>query len=243
MIYGYKSIPAKFEDVDTRSGIVKGYFNTFDVKDSDGDITRKGAFLKSIQENGPKSAHPRIKYFLNHDPLQVPGVIKELDEDNVGLLYVAHTGTHDLGVDYLKMVESGIITEHSIGYQNVKGGQKMTAEGNNLLQVKLKEGSGLTAWGANQFTPITVHGKSETKEQLTERLQKRIGLVEKFCRNTDATDETIQTLLIEIKQMSQYILDLSSTPAVEQTPEPQKNDAIGLLLLKTKIINNSIKSI
>jgi len=243
MIYGYKSIPAKFEDVDVKSGMVKGYFNTFNVKDSDGDITRKGVFLKSIQENGPKSAHPRIKYFYNHDPLQVPGVIKELEEDSVGLLYLAHTGTHKLGVDYLKMVESGIITEHSIGYQNVKGGQKMTSEGNNLLQVILREGSGLSAWGANQYTPITAFGKGETKEQTTERIKSRIGLVEKFCRDTDASDETIQSLLIEIKQMGQYIIDLSSTPAAD-APEPQKNDSgLALLLLKTKIINNSIKSI
>lgn len=198
---------------------VSGYFSTFDILDSDGDIGRKGMFKKTVEQLGPKSSHPRIKHLIDHDISQVPGVIRELGEDNIGLAYVSAIGTHDLGVDFLKMAESGIITEHSYGYRTVR--QQKTAAGNELLEVKLWEGSSMKSWGANAYTPITGI-KGETKEALLERVDRRVKCLEKFCRNTDATDETIELLLLEVKQLNQCIIDLtSSTPAAEEAPEPQ----------------------
>jgi hypothetical protein len=85
------------------------------------------------------------------------------------------------------------------------------------------EGSSLKAWGANQYTPLTGI-KSEIK---AEQIAQRIKRMEAFCRNTDATDECIEGLLIEIKQLSQLLIDsLTASPcttqAAEKALEPEK---------------------
>ena len=53
-IYTTKFISAEIKDIDTKQGIVAGYFANFNTLDSDGDIIRKGAFNQSIQEWFPK---------------------------------------------------------------------------------------------------------------------------------------------------------------------------------------------
>jgi len=64
--YSYKdssvsdSLRLQIKDVDGRKGIVTGYFSDFNSIDSDGDIIKPGAFTKSISQNGPSSAKPRI---------------------------------------------------------------------------------------------------------------------------------------------------------------------------------------
>lgn len=220
-IYQYKHLSFELKDIDNKEGIVKGYFSAFNAKDSDGDIIVPGAFQKSIDERGPKSTQPRIKWFLDHDPTQVPGVLLELKEDNYGLAYVGKAGTHALGRDFLKMAESGIITEHSHGFRTVKEEKKSDA--NYMYELFLMEGSSLKAWGANQYTPLT-GVKSEIKAQ---QIADRIKRLESFCRNTDATDECIEGLLIEIKQLSQLLItslttSSSTTQAAEKALEPEK---------------------
>jgi len=49
--------------------------------------------------------------------------------------------------------------------------------------------------------------------------------IEKFCKNTDATDETIEMLLLHSKQLSQYIIDLKAIQPVVTT-EPDLIEAI-----------------
>jgi HK97 family phage prohead protease len=198
-----------------------------------------GAFTKTIMENGPMSGQPRIKHLMNHSVNMPIGKLITLKEDSDGLPYESQIGTHTLGKDFLKMVESGLITEHSIGYRVMKKNQLQDYEDYNknpaggwfaLTEVKLYEGSSLTAWGANPLTPIT--GLKGDINQIIER-QKAI---EKFCRNTDASDELIELLLIHSKQQSQQILDLQkATKPVDTTlPETDLKDAF-------TIFKNSLK--
>ena len=215
-IYSYKdftiSDPIEFKDVDGRKGIVTGYFANFDSLDSDGDVIVKGAFSKTISATGPQSAKPRIKHLLNHDPSQPLGVIQVLKEDNKGLYYESKLGSHSLGNDFIKMVESGLVTEHSIGYQVKQFNQKTSWEDyktgdvrRELTELKLWEGSSLTAWGANENTPLT-----GLKSVEINKLINQAEAVEKFCRDSKATDETIETLLIYNKQLLQTITELTS---------------------------------
>ena len=228
-IYGCKdfSFGSSIKDVDGKKGIVTGYFSAFNNVDGDGDIIRKGAFAKTIKENGPKSSQPRIKHLMNHDVSLPVAKILDLREDETGLAYESQAGTHTLGQDFVKMAESGIITEHSIGFRTLKRNQLQDYEGYQknpskgwyeITEVKLFEGSSLTAWGANPLTPITSLKSFHTVETLAER-QKQI---EKFCRSTDASDETIELLLIHAKQLSQYIIEM-------QTTEPPTNTLPGVL--------------
>ncbi len=227
-IYGYKnlSLGASFKDADVKKGIVTGYFSKFDNVDSDGDIIRKGAFKKTIAEQGPGSTQPRIKHLMNHNVSQPLGKIMDLKEDATGLAYESQIGTHSLGQDFIKMVESGLITEHSIGFRTIKRNQLQEYQGymknpakgwHELTELHLMEGSSLTAWGANALTPIT--GLKGIAEIDTIAAQQKA--IEKFCKDSTATDETIEMLLLHSKQLSQYIIDLkASQPG--KTTDPGK---------------------
>ena len=219
-IYLYKAghIGASIKDVDGKKGIVTGYFSAFNNVDSDGDIIRKGAFTKSIQEWGPQSATPRIKHLMNHNSSQPLGKITMLQEDIKGLAYESHVGTHTLGSDFVKMVESGLITEHSIGFRTMKRNQLQDYEEYvknpdkgwyELTDIKLYEGSSLTAWGSNPNTPLTGM-KGMKMEDVIQGYVNRQKSIEKFCANTTASDETIELLLIENKQLTQVIITLTA---------------------------------
>lgn len=202
-----------FKDVDGKKGIVTGYFADFDSIDSDGDIIRKGAFTRSISDLGPKSRKPRIKHLLNHDISQPLGVLVELKEDERGLYYESKLGTHSLGEDFIKMVESGLVTEHSIGFKTMKYNQlkpwnewKEGEAARELTDLKLYEGSSLTAWGANKNTPIM----GMKAEQKIIAVNNRIDLLIKAMRGGTFTDETFDLLEIELRQLQQVIIDLST---------------------------------
>ncbi|CAB4140131.1 COG3740 Phage head maturation protease [uncultured Caudovirales phage] len=220
-VYQIKNSNLILKDVDTKEGIVSGYFSAFGNKDSDGDILMPGAFARSINNNGPKSQSPRIKHLLNHNPSQPLGVLMELKEDEFGLAYTSRIGTHTLGQDFVKMAESGLITEHSIGFQVLKWEKDEAQQATKFTEVKLWEGSSLTAWGANELTPLTsVKGTVDA-----EQLEQKIAAIEKFCKHTDASDETIQALLIQIKQMQQMLIDATTPPAVEAQDSDIKKQA------------------
>ena len=93
----YKQSPmGELLDADEKAGIVKGYASTFGNKDSDNDIINKGAYKKTIEENGK-----RIKYIYQHDMDKPLGVIKMLEEDNKGLMFEAKIANTTLGKDVI----------------------------------------------------------------------------------------------------------------------------------------------
>lgn len=223
-IYQYGSgISFELKDIDLKSRVTIGAFTRYNVKDADGDIGRKGMFKKSWAENGPDSDRPRIKHFIDHDITLPVGRISRLWEDDDWAYYESHTGTHALGDDYLKMAESGIITEHSYGYKRLR--EKKTREGNELLEVRHWEISSMRSWGANEFTPLISMSKGLDNEILLQKLLTRTNAVEKFCRNSTATDETIEFMLIEYKQLQQLLIDLTktSTQPEEKSTEPDSD--------------------
>lgn len=215
-------LSAEIMDLSVKQGLVTGYFSKFNNVDSDGDIIRPGAFTKTIRENGPQSSLPRIKHLMNHDPSLPLGVLKSLTEDSYGLLYESQIGSHEGGEDFIKMVESGLITEHSIGFKIIKRNQIQSYENYlknpsagqyEITEIKLFEGSSLTAWGANPLTPITSLKSINDIDLFVAKHE----AIEKFCRNTTATDETIQMLLLHNKQLAQLVIDMKNNT------EPLKN--------------------
>ena len=227
-LFSYKNNfkPALIKSVDGKKGIVTGYFSAFNNVDADGDIIRPGAFTKTIAEKGPNSAQPRIKHLFNHNTSQPLGVLMTLSEDSTGLAYESQIGTHTLGQDFVKMVESNLITEHSIGFRTIKKNQLQDYEGYmknpsagwfEIKEIELWEGSSLTSWGANQNTPLTSL-KTKGQKEIVADLIVRQKNIEKFCRNTTASDETIELLLIECKQLTQIILEKSTMPDMVECP-------------------------
>ena len=232
------SLRLQIKDVDGKKGIVTGYFSDFNSIDSDGDIIKPGAFQKSISQNGPQSAKPRIKHLLNHDSSKPLGVLEVLKEDTKGLYYESRLGTHSLGVDFIKMVDSGLISEHSIGFQTVKYNQlkpwnewKQGEAARELTELKLYEGSSLTAWGANMNTPLT----GLKTEQKVRKINDRIDILIKSLRDGTFSDETFDLLEIELKQMQQAMIDLTTEP--EQTTQPDEEKAVADIKQFLKTLN------
>jgi len=188
-----KGINEGFQDTDLKQGIVSGYFAIFGNKDLDGDIIEQGAFTKTIQERGPLGKK-LIKFLIDHDKTKVPGVITELYEDQKGLKYSMKAGSHILGKDFLNMVESGIINQHSFAFSVPKDKQyfDQSRKANIIKEVMMFEGSAVQFLGAN---PETTYIESKSfADYLT--------TLEKFIRTSDASDECIQSiesLLIKLK--------------------------------------------
>ncbi len=244
-LYKNANLPAAIKDVNGKKGVVSGYFSSFGTVDACGDIVRKGAFAKSIMEWGPSSTTPRIKHLQNHNSSQPLGKIIALTEDTKGLSYESQIGTHGLGVDFVKMVESNLITEHSFGYEVMKSNQlqswddyKANPTGGHmeLTDLRLWEGSSLTAWGMNPNTPLTGM-KGKEKEDELQKLVNRQKNLERFCRNTTATDETVELLLLECKQLTQIIIENTEQPkdSTLQQVDPGLIDAF-------KSFKNSLKN-
>jgi hypothetical protein len=144
----------------------------------------------------------------------------ELEEDNYGLKYTSQIGTHSLGKDFIKMVESGLIAEHSIGFKILR--EQKSGDANQIHEVMLFEGSSLTAWGANENTPLIGMKNMATIEDI----QAQIKSFEKFIRDSDVTDETIDLCLIKVKQLAQALEMMSSTEAAIAAPPQQKEEKV-----------------
>lgn len=208
-IYGVKSLSMKIEDVDEANRIVKGYLSSFDTLDSDSDIIRKGAFKKSLQERGVKTnANRKIAHLRNHDWEQQIGLFTELAEDSKGLYFVSKLGRSTKGTDALLDYQDGILREHSIGFNYVKGKIEEVKEDStygdfyNVTEVKLWEGSGVT-FGANEFTPTVEASKSLIDSDYLAVLNNDMNVLVKALRNGKGTDERLENIDFKLKQIQQ----------------------------------------
>jgi len=236
--YPVKSISFKIEDIDEGSRRVKGYASAFDVMDSDNDVIKKGAFLKSIQERGPMTAGNRkIAHLRNHDWEHQIGKFVELYEDEKGLVFVSELGRSTKGTDALLDYQDGILREHSIGFNYIKDklnyieADKSTFDSNNghfeITEVKLWENSAVT-FGANEFTPVLDVAKgAEGRDKLIEKLNEMSERFQKTLRNGGGTDERLQNLELTFKQIQELQNSLvSMKPDVKATlKEDKPNDS------------------
>ena len=207
-IYGVKSISMKMEDIDEPNRIVKGYLSSFDTLDSDNDIIRKGAFSKSLKERGVDATNNRrIAHLRNHDWEHQIGKFLELGEDSKGLYFVSQLGRSTKGQDALLDYQDGILREHSIGFNYVKGKiEELEDEtiGNfyNITEVKLWEGSGVT-FGANEFTPTLEAEKSLIDSDYLLNLNTDMNTLIKALKNGKGTDDRLENIEFKLKQIQQ----------------------------------------
>jgi len=208
-----KNFEHQIEDLDEK-GIVTIYGNAFDNKDSDGDISVKGSFSKTITDN-----FNRIKHFLNHDGRLLVGIPLEMKEDNTGLLIRSKLNLNkeigrDAYEDYKLYKENNRSLEHSIGFNVVRRDQKDKAR---ILEYKLWEYSTLTAWGANERTPLVDLKSFKTSDDIILKIKE---LTDMYNRNY--SDGRLTEIEKQLKA-----LDLIA-PLDDNTPldEPQMIDAL-----------------
>lgn len=208
MEFIYKAAPLGdvVYDIDEKNNLVKGYGSYFDNKDSDQDIIRKGAYNKTIQENGT-----RVKYLYQHDMMQPIGKMNELYEDDKGLVFVAEVPKTQLGTDVIELMKAGVITENSVGIMPIVKENK--GDYREIREVKLYEISAVTMAANDQAKILDVKGISNI-----DQVYKRYDNICKLLRKGKISDEMGYALESEILKLKTYFVN--ATQPVEETTEP-----------------------
>ena len=208
MDFIYKAAPIDEQtiDYDEKNNIVKGYCSYFDNKDSDLDIIRKGAYQKTIKENGS-----RVKYLYQHDMMQPIGKMKELYEDEKGLVFTAEIPKTQLGNDVIELMKAGVITENSVGIMPIVKEQK--ADYREIKEVKLYEISAVTLAANDQAKILDV--KSITN---IDKIYKRYDNICKLLRKGNISDDMGYALESEILKLKTYFVN--ATQPIEEITEP-----------------------
>lgn len=203
----YKAAPVgQLIDADEKAGIIKGYGSYFGNKDSDNDVIMKGAYKKTIAENGE-----RVKYLYQHDMNQPIGKMTELYEDEKGLVFVAEIAKTQLGKDVVELMKSGVITENSVGIMPIQKNNK--GDYREITEVKLYEISAVTLAANDQAKILDVKGNVDV-----EKLSKRYDNLSKLIRKGDISDEMGFAIEAEILKLKSLFIEF--TKPVDEITSP-----------------------
>ena len=211
----YKSTPiGELLDADEHAGIIKGYGSYFGNKDSDNDIIMKGSYTKTIKENGD-----RVKYLYQHDMNQPIGKMRELYEDEKGLVFVAEIAKTQLGKDVVELMKSGVLTENSVGIMPMQKENK--GEYREISEVKLYEVSAVTLAANDQAKILDVKGNVDV-----EKLSKRYDNLCKIIRKGDISDELGYAVEAEILKLKSLFIEFTKPTDEVTLPnvESKKDD-------------------
>ncbi len=201
----YKAAPVgELIDADEKAGIIKGYGSYFGNKDSDNDVIMKGAYKKTIAENGD-----RVKYLYQHDMNQPIGKMTELYEDDKGLVFVAEIAKTQLGNDVVQLMKSGVITENSVGIMPIQKNNK--GDYREINEVKLYEISAVTLAANDQAKILDVKGNVDV-----EKLSKRYDNLSKLIRKGNISDEMGFAIEAEILKLKSLFVEFTK-PEIEIT--------------------------
>jgi len=222
----YKAAPVgELIDADEKAGIIKGYGSYFGNKDSDNDVIMKGAYKKTIAENGD-----RVKYLYQHDMNQPIGKMVELYEDDKGLVFTAEIAKTQLGMDVVELMKTGVITENSVGIMPI---QKQNKENyREITEVKLYEVSAVTLAANDQAKILDVKGNIDVN-----KLSKRYDNLCKLIRKGSISDEMGFAIEAELLKLKSLFVEFTK-PVVDTTlpnVEAKNNDS--------EILNYLINSI
>ena len=205
----FKSNQQEIKDLDEKQGVVVAYANAYDVEDSDGDISAKGSFTKTVKENAK-----RIRVLKDHNSTISLGVPKEIDtEDPYGLKTVSQFNmqkevSRDMFTDIKLYMENGLNAELSIGYEIIKRDEK---DSKIIKEYKLYEYSFLTAWAANQMA--TVQG--------LKNLGTHYGILDLITKayDMDYSDS-------RLKQIENLLISLSDEPSDHSEMKAEDIEAV-----------------
>jgi len=167
--------PAIEAKADTDTGEISGYASVFDNVDSQGDIIRKGAFARSIQERVRAGKVLLMARHFAHggDVGEAIGVITEAKEDAKGLWIRAKLYNSAMAQEIRgKIQASPNAYGMSVGYSVVPGGAKALTNdqgeqtGSELTELKLYEVT-VTAMPANEETSVEAKTASAVADALT----------------------------------------------------------------------------
>lgn len=196
-------------DLDDVKGIVRAYANVYDFEDSDGDISAKGSFRRTVNNNWK-----RIRVLKDHLTNVSLGIPLEANADDpYGLDTVTQYFMHkdeakNMYYDIKMMLEAPrpLNPELSIGYSVVSRDQK---DRRVITEYKLMEYSFLTSWAANALSLATDLKSIGNKQGILELITKMYDVPYSDSR------------LIEIETILQ---SLSKSPSQSDTIEKDSID-------------------
>ncbi|OLN21715.1 hypothetical protein BTO30_13515 [Domibacillus antri] len=145
-----KALTFEIKAVDDETNIIEGYASTFGGDpDAYGDVIKKGAFTKTIQESGD-----RIKFLWQHDWNHPIGKVVEVREDDIGLYFKAKISSTTKGQEAMQLMKDKVIDRVSIGYRTVKSEYDNENNIRILTEIRLFEISAVT-FPANDNAVIT----------------------------------------------------------------------------------------
>ncbi|MDC4367970.1 HK97 family phage prohead protease [Acinetobacter baumannii] len=159
-------------------GFFSGYLAVFNNIDSHGDLIRKGAFLKTIEEWNSKGKYPAI--FWNHDPDEPIGVFTLMREDEKGLYVEGRLLISDIvrAKSTYALMKVKAIDGMSIGYITIQATHDPQTMIRELLELELVEGS-IVAFPSNPNSLI-----SSVKSKLQDGELPSLPEFEKFLRES-----------------------------------------------------------
>lgn len=184
-------------DADEYAGIVKGYGSYFGNKDADNDIIMKGAYKKTIAENGS-----RVKYLYQHNMMQPIGKMREMYEDDKGLVFVAEIAKTQLGKDVVELMKSGVLTENSVGIMPMQKENK--GDYREITEVKLYEISAVTLAANEEAKILDVKGNVDV-----DKLNKRYDNLCKLIRKGNISDELGYAIEAEILKLKSLFIEFT----------------------------------
>ena len=210
MLMNFKQVSFDIKGLDEKEGVIEAYANAYDFKDSDGDISAKGSFNKTVGDN-----FKRIRVLKDHNPTISLGVPIKLDaSDPYGLLTVTQFNlkkevSRDMFTDIQLMKDNGLNAELSIGYEVIARDEKNKAI---IKEYKLYEYSFLTSWAANELATVNsiksienfygilaIIEKSYNLNYSDTRL-KQIETILKSLNNKPSLDDTLPIEPIELRK-------------------------------------------
>jgi HK97 family phage prohead protease len=222
----YKLLTYQLKDMDTQKREVAFYFNAFGQLDSDRDRIMPGSSKKSVSENWE-----RIKHLYNH--WDTVGKPLSVQEDGFGTFMVSKLGRDTDSNNVLLKYEDGLITEHSFGFETVKG-QRNPEGGQDIYEYKLWEASSLDKWGAQSMTPV-ISLKSMDKSNVQEWIT-RLAKLQKAVRK-GYTDEQAQEFETQIEKITEFLMSIKETTEPEQQATTQPEPLIKRLAIEIQKSN------
>ena len=218
----YKASPlGELVDVDEKNSIVKGYGSIFGNVDSDGDIIMKGAYTKTLQDNGS-----RVRYLYQHNMDWPIGKMINLYQDDKGLAFEAEIPKTRLGKDVIELMKAGVVTENSVGILPIT--REMNGQYRELREVKLFEISAVTLAANDQALITDVKGNVDL-----EKISKKYDALAKLIRKGDISDDLGYAIESEIYKLKSLFVN-ATKPSNDTLPDNKDSSEI-LKYLQTNL--------
>ena len=143
--------------------------------------------------------------------MQPIGKMKELYEDEKGLVFVAEIPKTQLGSDVIELMKAGVITENSVGIMPIV--KEMKADYREIREVKLYEISAVTLAANDQAKILDVKGMKNI-----DQVYKRYDNICKLLRKGDISDDMGYALESEILKLKTYFIN--ATQPADEVTEP-----------------------